>query len=191
MIVLQTEVLKMKTISDVKLGFSKSTEVMVTATVDMESGYKDDLYFVMFNILDNPLRFVVAVAGNFRDFLVSKGHDEAEINQWLESTPEKYLQEIVKYQVEIMQGATERVRIPLDSQQNADQARLVVTSMIAQGYFKQISLYEFPNEEADPKVQKVPTKDMSQDLNIMLDVIKNWENFNYEDFMKEMVKRYG
>ena len=32
---------------------------------------------------------------------------------------------------------------------------------------------------------------MSQDLNIMLDVIKNWENFNYEDFMKEMVKRYG
>ena len=62
----------MKTISDVKLGFSKSTEVMVTATVDMESGDKDDLYFVMFNILDNPLRFVVAVAGNFRDFLVSK-----------------------------------------------------------------------------------------------------------------------
>jgi len=25
----------------------------------------------------------------------------------------------------------------------------------------------------------------------MLEVIKNWEDFNYEDFMKEMVKRYG
>ena len=90
-----------------------------------------------------------------------------------------------------MQGATERVRIPLDSQKNADQARLVVTSMIAQGYFKQISLYHFPEGDEQPKVQKVPTKDMSQDLNIMLDVIKNWENFDYEDFMKEVVSRYG
>ena len=52
-------------------------------------------------------------------------------------------------------------------------------------------LYNFPEGDEQPKVQKVPTKDMSQDLNIMLDVIKNWENFNYEDFMKEMVKRYG
>ena len=181
----------MNTISDVKLGFSKSTEVMVTATVDMNDGDKDDLYFVMFNILDEPLRFVVAVAGNFRDFLITKGHSEVEINQWLESTPEKYLQEIAKYQVEIMQDATERVRIPLDSQQNADQARLVVTSMIAQGYFKQISMYHFPTGEEEPKVQRVPTKDMSQDLQIMLEVIKNWEDFNYEDFMKEMVKRYG
>ena len=47
----------MNTISDVKLGFSKSTEVMVTATVDMNEGDKDDLYFVMFNILDEPLAF--------------------------------------------------------------------------------------------------------------------------------------
>lgn len=181
----------MKNISDVKLGFSKSTEVMVTATVDMEDGDKDDLYFVMFNILDKPLRFVVAVAGNFRDFLVTKGYTEEEINHWLDTTPENYLQEIVKYQVEIMQNATERVRIPLDSQANADQARLVVTSMIAQGYFKQISMYHFPAAEEEPKVQKVPTKEMARDLNIMLEVIKNWEDFNYEDFMEEMVKRYG
>ena len=54
---------------------------MVTATVDMEDGDKDDLYFVMFNILDKPLRFVVAVAGNFRDFLVTKGYTEQEINE--------------------------------------------------------------------------------------------------------------
>jgi hypothetical protein len=181
----------MKTITDVKLGFSKSTEVMVTANVDMNEGDKDDLYFVMFNILDNPLRFVVAVAGNFRDFLVTKGYTTEEIDKWLETTPETYLEEIVKHQVEIMQNATERVRIPLDSKANSDQARLVVTSMISQGYFKQVSMYRFPNGEEDPKVQKVPTKEMSRDLNIMLEVIKNWEDFNYEDFMKEMVKRYG
>ena len=147
--------------------------------------------FVMFNILDNPLRFVVAVAGNFRDFLVTKGYTTEEIDKWLETTPETYLKEIVKHQVEIMQNATERVRIPLDSKANSDQARLVVTSMISQGYFKQISMYQFPNGEDEPKIQKVPTKEMSRDLNIMLEVIKNWEDFNYEDFMKEMVKRYG
>ena len=94
----------MKTITDVKLGFSKSTEVMVTANVDMNEGDKDDLYFVMFNILDNPLRFVVAVAGNFRDFLVTKGYTTEEIDKWLETTPETYLKEIVKHQVEIMQS---------------------------------------------------------------------------------------
>jgi hypothetical protein len=61
----------LKQISDVKLGF-KDNEVIVTAVVDMDHNDKDDLYFVMFNILDDPLRFVVAVAGNFVDFLVSK-----------------------------------------------------------------------------------------------------------------------
>ena len=79
----------------------------------------------------------------------------------------------------------------MDSKANSDQARLVFTSMISQGYFKQISMYQFPNGEDEPKIQKVPTKEMSRDLNIMLEVIKNWEDFNYEDFMKEMVKRYG
>ena len=52
----------MKAIKDVKLGF-KEQEVLVTADIDMEHNDLDDLYFVMFNILDNPLRFVVAVAG--------------------------------------------------------------------------------------------------------------------------------
>lgn len=182
----------MKSIRDVKLGFSKETEVMVTATVDMETEDQDDLYFVMFNILDNPLRFVVAVSGNFRDFLIEKGFSSAEINGWLGKNPEQYLQEIVKHQVEIMQNATERVKIPLDTQKNADMARTVVTSMLSNGYFKQISVYEFPeDDEVEPKVQKVPTKDMARDLNIMLDVIKNWEDFDYEDFIKEMVEKYG
>lgn len=61
----------MKAIKDVRLGF-KDQEVLVTADIEMEKGDQDDLYFVMFNILDNPLRFVVAVAGNFVDFLETK-----------------------------------------------------------------------------------------------------------------------
>ena len=52
-------------------------------------------------------------------------------------------------------------------------------------------MYRFPNGEDEPKIQKVPTKEMARELNIMLEVIKKWEDFNYEDFMKEMVVRYG
>ena len=63
----------MKAIDDVKLGF-KDQEVLVTAQITMVENDRDDLYFVMFNILDDPLRLVVAVAGNFVDFLITKGY---------------------------------------------------------------------------------------------------------------------
>ena len=81
----------MKAIKDVRLGF-KDQEVLVTADIEMETGDQDDLYFVMFNILDNPLRFVVAVAGNFMDFLEVKGYQRQELKIWLEKNPQKYLE---------------------------------------------------------------------------------------------------
>ena len=110
----------MKAIKDVRLGF-KDQEVLVTADIEMETGDQDDLYFVMFNILDNPLRFVVAVAGNFMDFLEVKGYQRQELKIWLEKNPQKYLEAIVQHQVEIMQSAKERVKVTLDNQANADQ----------------------------------------------------------------------
>jgi hypothetical protein len=180
----------MKAIKDVRLGF-KDQEVLVTADIDMESEDKDDLYFVMFNILDNPLRFVVAVAGNFVDFLESKGYQRQELKLWLEKNPQKYLESIVQHQVEIMQSAKERVKVTLDSQANADQARLVVTSMLAKGHFNQISTYRFPDGTDDSKLQKVPTKDMERDLGVMLEVIKDWDNFDYDTFMAKMVAKHG
>ena len=102
----------MKAIKDVRLGF-KDQEVLVTADIEMEKGDQDDLYFVMFNILDNPLRFVVAVAGNFVDFLETKGYQRQELKLWLEKNPQKYLEAIVQHQVEIMQSAKERVKVTL------------------------------------------------------------------------------
>lgn len=180
----------MKAIRDVRLGF-KDQEVLVTADIDMETEDLDDLYFVMFNILDNPLRFVVAVAGNFVDFLESKGHPRSDLKLWLKKNPQKYLETIVQHQVEIMQSAKERVKVQLNSQANADQARLVVTSMMAKGHFNQISTYRFPDGTEDSKLQKVPTKDMEKDLSVMLEVIKDWENFDYDSFMERMVALHG
>jgi len=180
----------LKQISDVKLGF-KDNEVIVTAVVDMDHNDKDDLYFVMFNILDDPLRFVVAVAGNFVDFLVSKGYNREEIDRWLSKNPQKYLQGIVQHQVEIMQSANERVKVVIDNQASADQARMVVTSLLAKGHFNQVTTYRFPDGTEDTKLQKVPTGDMARDLKIMLEIIKDWENFDYNEFMDRMVKQHG
>lgn len=180
----------MKQISDVKLGF-KDNEVIVTAVVDMDHNDKDDLYFVMFNILDDPLRFVVAVAGNFVDFLVSKGYNREEIDRWLSKDPQKYLEGIVQHQVEIMQSANERVKVVIDNQASADQARMVVTSLLAKGHFNQVTTYRFPDGTEDNKLQKVPTGDMARDLKIMLEIIKDWENFDYNEFMDRMVKQHG
>ena len=60
----------MDRINSVKLGLNNDMEVVVTADIQMKSeNDTDDVYFVMFNILDAPLRFVVATASNFEDFL--------------------------------------------------------------------------------------------------------------------------
>jgi len=52
----------MKQIKNVKLSLNKEAEVVVTADIVMEGpDDPDDVYFVMFNILHNPLRLVVGV----------------------------------------------------------------------------------------------------------------------------------
>ena len=80
----------MKEVKDVKLGI-KDGDVVVTATVDMKADDdRDDLYFVMFNILDDPLRLVVAVASNFADFLVTQGYRESDIKSWLDNDIQQY-----------------------------------------------------------------------------------------------------
>jgi hypothetical protein len=109
----------------------------------------------------------------------------------LSKDPQKYLEGIVQHQVEIMQSANERVKVVIDNQASADQARMVVTSLLAKGHFNQVTTYRFPDGTEDTKLQKVPTGDMARDLKIMLEIIKDWENFDYNEFMDRMVKQHG
>ena len=63
----------MDKINKVQLGLNNDMEVVVTSEVVMhDQNDRDDVYFVMFNILDNPLRFVVSTAGNFTEFLTQR-----------------------------------------------------------------------------------------------------------------------
>ncbi len=178
----------MQSVKKVKLGLNSEMEVVVTADVNMKNDADlDDVYFVMFNVLDTPLRFVVSTAGNFTEFLVERGTEEKEITAWFkEETPEKFLEEVVKHQTDILIHSDEKVRVVLDSQKNADLARVVVSSMIEKGYFINITNYTIPGQdEPVQKIQQVPTESLFQDFATMLEVIKEWENFDFEEFLRD------
>jgi len=177
----------MENVKKVKLGLNAEMEVVVTAEVNMkDKSDLDDVYFVMFNVLDTPLRFVVSTAGNFTEFLMERGTDQSEINKWFaDETPDKFLEEVVKHQTDILIHSDEKVRVVLDSQKNADLARVVVSSMIEKGYFVNITNYTIPGvDEPVQKIQQVPTESLFQDFATMLEVIKEWENFDFEEFLR-------
>mgnify|MGYP003643212290 CR=1 FL=1 len=177
----------MQSVKRVKLGLNAEMEVVVTADVNMKAGKDlDDVYFVMFNVLDTPLRFVVSTAGNFTEFLVERGTPQSDIETWFtEETPDKFLEEVVKHQTDILIHSDEKVRVVLDTQKNADLARAVVSSMIEKGYFINITNYTIPGrDEPVQKIQQVPTESLFQDFATMLEVIKEWENFDFEEFLR-------
>ena len=139
----------------------------------------------MFNVLDKPLRFVVSTAGNFTEFLVSRGVKDSQIKTWLAEDPDQFLNQIVQYQQDLLGHSIEKVKVVLDSQKNADMARAVVSSMIEKGYFVNVSNYAVPGtKETLQKIQKVPTAQLIEDFKTMLEVIKQWEGFDFETFLR-------
>ncbi len=176
----------MDKINKVQLGLNNDMEVVVTSEVVMhDANDRDDVYFVMFNILDKPLRFVVSTAGNFTEFLTQRGTSAGEIQGWLDNNPDLFLNAIVQHQAELLPHSVEKVRVTLDSQKNADMARAVVSSMIDKKYFVNVSHYKIPGQdEIVQKNQKVPTEQLFGDFQTMLDVIKNWEGFDFATYLK-------
>jgi|TARA_R110000824_G_scaffold19224_5_gene74827 hypothetical protein len=176
----------MEKIAKVQLGLNKEMEVMVTSEIAMATAAdRDDVYFVMFNVLDKPLRFVVSTAGNFTEFLVARGIKKTQIDTWLSEDPDQFLNNIVQYQQDLISHSVEKVKVVLDSQKNADMARAVVSSMIEKGYFVNVSNYAVPGtKETLQKIQKVPTAQLIEDFKTMLEVIKQWEGFDFETFLR-------
>jgi len=62
-------------------------------------------------------------------------------------------------------------------------ARAVVTSMINNGKYHQVSNYRVGAAEPVVKVQEVPTKELLPDLHQMLNIIKEWEDFDLREFL--------
>jgi len=183
----------MKKIGKVKLSADKDLLIVVTADVHMKADDDiDDLYFVLFNIMAEPLRLSVAVVGNFFERLHElEGLTKDQCEKLLKSNPQQYMSLIQKnYAAIITQYAVEKVKIPLDSQANADKVRMILTSLLSQKSYHQINRYIIPSEP-DPiiKAQDIETTALASELRVMLDIVKRWDTFDLEEYVAEITSQ--
>lgn len=180
----------MRSIGSVKLGLDERARVMVRSNVLMAGPQdRDDLYFVMFNIMapevDKPLRLSVATVGCFSETLVRLGiTDAATVNRMITGDPEGYLAMVGEHYAELVATGDEKVSIPLDSQDNADKARAVLASLIDNKCYLQVTRYKIPGGEQEvlERAQEVPTEELIPSLKAMLDIVKDWRNFDMEAY---------
>ena len=100
------------------------------------------------------------------------------------NNPESYLGETLN-NPGLLMTYLENVRITLDSADNAQKARLLISSMIQNKYYLQKTKYIFPEESVE-KEQKVDTTELIPQLKLMLEIIKQWETFDVNQFSQSL-----
>jgi hypothetical protein len=179
---------KMESIKNVKLGMNPNNMVVtVSADVTMKDKEDpDDLYLVMFNIMDSPLRLSVFTIGNLFEMVKknTKMTDEQVITM-MKSNPEQYIQSAVSNMDNISEYSVENVKIPLDSEKNATKARMVLMSMIDKKHYVQKSTY-YIGDEVIEKSQEVETEPLIQQLKMMLEITKRWDGFDPASFQSDI-----
>ena len=177
----------MKSINNVKLGLDPNTmKVIVSATVEMNGeDDPDDLYLVMFNIMDEPLRLSLFTIGDLFK-LVKKNTKMADgqILEIMKSNPEKYIGLAIQNIENLGTQGKENVRVVLDNENNAKKARIVLSSMIENQHYIQKSKYLIGNEVVD-KEQVVETENLIPQLKMMLEIVKRWDGFDPNSFKEE------
>ena len=143
-------------------------------------------FIVMFNIMDEPLRLSLFTIGQLIN-LVKRNTELSETQAYaiLEENPEKYIQMAVQDMEVLGTYGVENVKIPLNSKENAQKARLVLTSMVNNQHYLQKSKY-FINGETIEKEQKVDTIPLIPQLKMMLEIVKRWDGFDSLKFKEEI-----
>jgi len=180
-------VLKMKKIKNVKLGLNPTDyAVVVSADIEMNGKQdKDDLYLVMFNIMDNPLRLSVLTIGNLLNLIVLSGQmSQKDAEDLMVNNPEMFIQSALSSSENIADLGKENVKIMLDSESNAKKARIVLTSMIDKKNYLQNSTYYFEGKPVE-KSQEVDTTQLIPQLKMMIEIVKRWDGFDAEQFQKD------
>ena len=180
----------MKKIDNVKLGLdSKTMEVVVSADIIMDGkGDWDDLYLIMFNVMEDPLRLALFTVGNLKNMAkLNKNLSEAKVKALAKSNPQAYISAAIEDTDLLGNQGSENVKVLLDSDNNAKKARLVLSSMIDKGYYVQKSTYHF-GDEVISKQQKVETEALIMQLKMMLEIIKRWDGFDIDDFQQDFEK---
>ena len=180
--------LTMESIKNVKLGLDpKKMEVVVSADITMKDEEdKDDLYLIMFNIMDNPLRLSLFTIGDLFG-LVKKntGMPDSQIIKMAEKHPDKYISLALGNPEDMGELGVENVRIILDSPETAKKARIVLSSMIEHKHYLQKSIYHIGPKVIE-KEQKVETIELISQLKMMLEIVKRWDGFDINDFQQDL-----
>ena len=178
----------MKELNKLKMKINPSNlELILEADILMKSSTDtDDLYIVMFNIVDNPLRLSIITISNLHDIVKEHFKFNAnELTQQMASSGDLLISEALNNLNNITTYGTEKIKIPLNSPSNAKKARIIISSMIENEYYVQNSNYILANETIN-KTQQIETKEIKQQLKVMLEIIKRWDNFDSESFQKEI-----
>ena len=177
----------MKKIDSVKLGLdSKTMEVVVSADIIMDTKDDwDDLYLVMFNVMDEPLRLALFTVGNLKDMVkVNKNISEAQAKAFAKADPQAYISSAIENADLLGERGSENVKVLLNNESNAKKARIVLSSMVEKGYYVQKSTYHFNGEQIS-KQQKVETTALAMQLKMMLEIIKRWDGFDIDSFQSD------
>ncbi len=178
----------MEKINNLKVAIDpKSLELVVTAEILMKDEKDfDDLYLIMFNIMDEPLRLsVIGVCNLLEMAMENTNMNESQLKSLLNANPEKYIT-LATENIELMSKmGKEFIGINLDSEENAKKARIVITSMIDKQYYIQRSKY-LVNGEVHDKEQQIETEPLIPQLKMMLEIVKGWNTFNIEDFQRKI-----
>lgn len=156
---------------------SMNTDIEMVSKTD-----KDDAYIVMFNIIDNPLRLSIITVSNFYDILQDLFKVDREKIESLEQQElDLLIAETVSNIEVITQYGEEKITIPLDSETNAKKVRVILSSMIKNGYYNQITNY-YCDGEITNREQKIETTELNPQLKMMLEIAKEWNGFDVNQF---------
>jgi hypothetical protein len=174
----------MKKLNKINLKINPKDMVLTMNTeIEMVSkNDKDDAYIVMFNIIDNPLRLSIITVSNFYDIIQDVFQVEREkIVALKQEELDVLIAETVSNIEIITKYGEEKITIPLNNETNAKKVRVILSSMVKNGYYTQITNYQC-NKDTIKREQKIETTELNPQLKMMLEIAKDWDGFDANQF---------
>jgi hypothetical protein len=130
--------------------------------------------------LADPLRLSILGVGRLSSKLATLiGSDEESINSLLINNPEIYTNMLQqKTQEMLVAHSEEYAKILLDGEKNAKNVRAILTSLLSNGFYKQVVHYNFPSG-VKKEEQVIEITDMLPAFKQMLEIVKRYDDEKY------------
>ena len=171
----------MKSLNKIQIALNKNAEVVLLTDIDMKSDNDPDTLFLnFFTILADPLRLSILGVGRLSSKLATLiGSDEESINSLLINNPEIYTNMLQqKTQEMLVAHSEEYAKSLLDGEKNAKNVRAILTSLLSNGFYKQVVHYNFPSG-VKKEEQVIEITDMLPAFKQMLEIVKRYDDEKY------------